>query len=89
MTFKVNGLRANSSQSDCLTLGYVSLAQGGVATLAVEVLMGVPWFGMKISDQTVPIAYYFSIKERDRLPGPLSSKFDGCMICVYIIYEFY
>ena len=51
--------------------------------------MGVHWFGMKISDQTVPLVYYFSIKECDKLPGPLGGKFDGCMVCVDIIYEFY
>ena len=46
-----------------------------------------PWFGMKISDQTVPVTCYFSVKERDGLPGPLGGKFDGSVICIDIVYD--
>ena len=49
--------------------------------------MSVRWFGTKISDQTVPVAYYCGIKERDELPGPFGGKFDGYMICIDIIDE--
>ena len=46
MMLIVSGLWANSLQSKCLTVSYVSLAVVGVATSAVEVLVGVRWFGM-------------------------------------------
>ena len=66
-----------------------ALHVGGVATSAVEVVVGVRWFGMKIGDQTVPVAYYFCIEERDGLPILLDGKFDGRVICVNIVYKFY
>ena len=65
------------------------LVVGGVATSAVEVMVGVLWFDMKISEQTASVAYYFCIEERDRLLRPLSGKFDGYVICFDIVYEFY
>ena len=60
-----------------------------MATSAMEVLMGVHRFGVKVSDQMAPVTCYFGVKERDGLPGPLGGKFDGTVICIVIIYEFY
>ena len=51
--------------------------------------MGVRRYGIKVGDQTVPFACYFGVEEPDGLPGPLGGKFDGTMISIYIIYEFY
>ena len=61
---------------------------GGMTTSAVEVLVGVRWFGMKISNQIVPVACYFCIKEHDGLPRPLTGKFDGHMIHINVVYKF-
>ena len=81
MTFIVSGFRADSSQSKCLTVSYANLAVGRVANSAMEVLVVVRWFGMKINDQTVPVAYCFSVEERDGLLGPVGGKIDSCMMC--------
>ena len=59
-----------------------------MATLTVEVLIGVCWFGMKISDQTVPVSYYFCVEECDRLPRPFSDELDSWMVCVDFFQKF-
>ena len=56
-----------------------------MATVTVEVLVGVCRLGMKISDQAVPVTYHFHFKERYRLPRPLGGKLDGGMENIYLL----
>ena len=49
--------------------------------------MGVRGLGVQISNQAVPIAYYFRIQERNGLPRPLRGELDGRMEGIYFIKE--
>ena len=45
-----------------------------IATVLVEVLVGVSWLGIKVSNQVVPMTYYFGVKERYGLCKPFGSE---------------
>ena len=87
MTFVIIGPGTYSPYPECLAIGNTCLAVGRMAAAAVKVLMSVHGLGMEVSNQAVPISYYFCIEERHGLPKPLGSEIDGRMEGIYFIEE--